>query len=53
VVVERAGRHVRLRALPHSTGEGDPADWRQIMVVEVERGIARVVPMKEENLLEP
>jgi hypothetical protein len=53
VVVERAGREIRLRALPHATGEGDPAEWRQIMVVEVDRGIARVVPMKEDHLLEP
>lgn len=53
VVVERAGREIRLRALPHGTGEGDPREWRRIMVVEVDGGVARVVPLKEDTLLNP
>lgn len=53
VVVERAGREVRLRALPHDTGEGNPAEWKRIMVVEVDAGVAHVVPIKEDTLLNP
>ncbi|HSG49122.1 MAG TPA: hypothetical protein VLA43_14980 [Longimicrobiales bacterium] len=53
VVVSRGDREIRLRALPHDTAEGDPASWRRIMVVEVEAGIARVVPIKEDTLLTP
>lgn len=53
VVVARGGREVRLRALPHPAGEGDPGTWARILVVEVEHGIARVVPVKGDTLLEP
>jgi hypothetical protein len=54
VVVERGGRRVELRALPHSAaaGQGDPAAWKTVFVVEMERGVARVVPVEEELLLE-
>lgn len=53
VVVSRGGREIRLRALPHATAAGDPGGWREIMVVEVEAGIARVVPIKGDTLLDP
>jgi hypothetical protein len=54
VVVERGGRRVELRALPHSSSadQGDPGAWRTVFVVEMERGVARVVPMEEDLLLE-
>jgi membrane protein implicated in regulation of membrane protease activity len=53
VLVERAGRQIRLRALPHSTAQGDPREWRQVVVVDLENGIAQVAPLKEDHLLEP
>ena len=52
VVVERAGRQIQLRALPHPSGEGDPASWRGVFVVEMEKGVARVAPLDEDMLLE-
>jgi hypothetical protein len=53
IVVERGGRRLELRALPHpsAAGQGDPASWRSVMVVEMERGVARVAPL-EDFLLE-
>jgi hypothetical protein len=53
VVVERGGRRVELRALPHPSGQGDPAQWRIVFIVEMERGVARVAPFEEGMLLEP
>jgi hypothetical protein len=53
VVVERGGRRVELRALPHPSGQGDPAQWRTVFIVEMERGVARVAPFEEGMLLEP
>ena len=53
VVVTRGDREIRLRALPHPTGEGDPAEWERIMVVEMADGMAMVVPFKEDTLLNP
>ncbi len=51
IVVERGGRRVKLRALPHSSGQGDPSTWREILVVDMEKGIARVAPIDEDMLL--
>ena len=51
VVVERGGRRVELRALPHSSGLGDPSTWKAVFVVDMEKGIARVAPVDEEMLL--
>jgi len=55
VVVERGGRRVELRALPHSSSaaQGDPATWKSVFVVEMERGVALVAPVDEGMLLEP
>jgi len=53
VVVERGGRRVELRALPHSSGKGDPATWTRVLVVDMEKGIARVAPVDEDMLLGP
>jgi len=55
VVVERGGRTVKLRALPHSSAadQGDPAEWKRVFVVEMEKGVARVAPIEEDLLLEP
>lgn len=54
VVVERGGRSLKLRALPHPTaaGQGDPSTWKRVLVVEMEKGIARVAPIDEELLLD-
>jgi hypothetical protein len=51
--VEPGGRRVELRALPHSSGKGDPTTWSQIMVVEMKKGIALVAPIDEDMLLGP
>jgi hypothetical protein len=53
ILVERGGRRIRLRALPHAAAEGEPDEWTRVVVVEVEQGIARVTPVKEDHLLEP
>ena len=51
VVVERGGRTVELRALPHSSGKTDPSTWVSVVVVDMEKGIARVAPVDEDMLL--
>ncbi len=51
VVVERGGRRVKLRALPHPSGKGDPTTWKSVFVVEMEKGVARVAPVDEDMLL--
>jgi hypothetical protein len=53
VVVERGGRRIKLRALPHASGQGDPLSWTDILVVEMEKGVALVAPIEEGMLLEP
>lgn len=53
IVVERGGRRVTLRALPHASAQGDPSSWRDVLVVEMERGVAMVAPVEEGMLLEP
>jgi hypothetical protein len=53
VVVERGGKRVEIRALPHSSGQGDPALWKNVFIVEMEKGIARVAPVDEDLLLNP
>jgi hypothetical protein len=50
VAVERGDRRLSLRALPHSSARGNPGDWTQVIVVEIERGIARVAPLEAEEL---
>lgn len=52
VVVERGGRWIRLRALPHSTADGDPEAWGRVVVVEVEGGVAQVAPLEDDGLLD-
>ncbi len=53
ILVERGGRRIRLRALPHAAAEGEPDEWTRVVVVDLEGGIARVTPVKEDHLLEP
>lgn len=50
VMVERGGRRFSLRALPHATTEGDPAEWSRVVVVEMESGVARVAPLDVDDL---
>lgn len=46
VAVYRGDRKITLRALPHaSAGAGEPEDWTDVLVVEMEAGVARVVPV--------
>lgn len=53
IVVERGGKQVGIRALPHSSGQGDPSTWTAVFIVDMERGVARVAPIDEELLLGP
>ena len=49
VTVLRGDRSYRIRALPHETaGHLDPEIWREVLVVDMDAGIARVVPVDEE-----
>ncbi len=50
VMVERGGRRIALRALPHSASMGDPETWSRVVVVELEGGIARVSPLAADEL---
>lgn len=52
VVVVRSGREIRLRALPHPSGVGDPSGWTEVMVIEMDDGVARVAPLEDPQLLE-
>ena len=51
IVVERGGRRVELRALPHPSGQGDPTVWKAVFVVDMEKGVAKVAPVDEDMLL--
>lgn len=53
VMVERGGRRVALRALPWDGAEGDSAEWRDVLVMEMEKGVALVAPVEEDLRLEP
>lgn len=53
VIVERGGRRISLRALPWSGAEGDSATWRDVVVMEMEGGVARVAPLEEDLTLGP
>jgi hypothetical protein len=53
LVVERAGRRVELRARAHASGQGEPSEWRNVLIVEMDRGVAVVAPIEEDLLLEP
>ncbi|HZD04509.1 MAG TPA: hypothetical protein VE173_06315 [Longimicrobiales bacterium] len=54
VTVERGQRRISLRALPHESSAGsDPSTWRSVVVVDMERGVARVAPIEEDLSLEP
>lgn len=53
IVVERGGKRLELRALPHVSGEGDPSLWRDVFIVEMAKGVAQVSPIDEDMLLGP
>jgi hypothetical protein len=53
IAVERGGRRITLRALPYPGVEGDPGEWREVIVLDMEKGIARVAPLEEDLALEP
>jgi hypothetical protein len=52
VVVERGGRWVELRALPHPSAldQGDPKGWTSVFVVEMRKGVALVAPTERDML---
>lgn len=50
VLVERGGRRISLRALPHSTAATEPESWTQVVVVEIEGTVARVAPLDASDL---
>jgi hypothetical protein len=45
VILERGGRRVTMRALPHPGSADDPETWTAVVVVGVESGVARVAPL--------
>lgn len=53
VMVERGGRRIALRALPWGSAEGDPGTWRDVVVMEMEQGVAKVAPIEEDLKLGP
>lgn len=56
VRVRRGERTYDLRALPHpgASAAKDPADWKEVMVIEVQEGVALVTPVDDEGYpLEP
>lgn len=55
IVVERGGQRIELRALPHASAadQGDPREWRNVFVIEMEKGVAHVAPADKDLLLEP
>ncbi|MFP3949285.1 MAG: hypothetical protein ACLFWG_11205, partial [Longimicrobiales bacterium] len=50
VRVLREGRTFDLRALPHGRPDSDPAEWTDVIVVEVRNGFALVVPDTDGDL---
>jgi len=52
IVVEYLGKEVELRAIPHPSAltQGDPSQWKSVVVVEMKRGIALVTPVSKELL---
>ena len=55
VIVEIAGREVELKALPHAStsGSDDTSQWRRVLVVEMDRGVALVAPVESDSDLVP
>ncbi|MDH5589563.1 MAG: hypothetical protein OEZ65_00155 [Gemmatimonadota bacterium] len=51
IVVHRGDRRLTLRALPYE-GESDPGGWHSVVIVEMDRGVARVTPIKDEYSVE-
>jgi len=52
VTVFRGDRGYRLRALAHgSVEDGDPGTWANVVVVEMDGGVARVIPVDDPLLL--
>jgi hypothetical protein len=46
IEVERSGRAYELLARPYGTPATDPAEWGEVVVVELEDGVALVVPLE-------
>lgn len=49
VAVERGGRRIMLRALPHPASTGEPGSWTRVVVVDMERGVALVSPLEPDE----
>lgn len=50
VAVERGGRRVTLRALPHPGAGGRPEAWTQVVILDVEGSLVRVAPLEEDDM---
>jgi len=49
IAVERGARRLALRAIPHeSSAGGDISSWTNVVVVEMDKGIAKVAPVGNE-----
>jgi hypothetical protein len=54
IAVDQGARRVSLRALPHPSKAGlNTGDWRTVVVVDMEHGVARVVPVEDDLIPEP
>ena len=54
VSVFRGDRRIALRALPHASADNtDPGTWSDVIVVEMDAGIARVIPVDDTLELPP
>lgn len=50
ILVQRGHRQYVLRALPHrvESDRTDPSEWSTVVIVDMERGIARVAPVEDD-----
>lgn len=53
VLLSSASRTLELMARPFDTAHGDPATWTNVIVVEIDQGIALVSPLDAATLADP
>lgn len=47
VLVRRRDRTFELAARPFESGDGDPTEWRSVVVVDMDGGVALVAPLEQ------
>jgi hypothetical protein len=54
IAVDQGARRITLRALPHPSRTGvNTGAWKAVVVVDMEHGVARVVPVEDDLIPEP